>query len=208
MVLFLYPDHEGWIIARINSKIRQHCDILGDIDEVLGKLHVLEEFKQGPFGHYLGLHLPVTIHGKAYQTESITDDQVGYELPGVIPNLDNQETKKKKEQIDSHSKLCPPSVQRTLFLNNESPKTSAKPNGMDDIDPKKVTYKSICGMMTKVLFDVLLKVLPQAVVKDVLPNKGTEKKKNTSKVITKVLYDVLLKVLPQALNDVLPKFLP
>ncbi|KAI9177794.1 hypothetical protein LWI28_019347 [Acer negundo] len=46
----------------------------------------------------------------------------------------------------------------------------------------------------------------QAIVKDVLPTKGT--KKNTSEVITKVLYDVLPKVLRQALNDVLPKVLP
>ncbi|KAK4854686.1 hypothetical protein QYF36_000204 [Acer negundo] len=60
---FLYSDHEGWINTRINSKSRQHCDILSDIDEVLGRLHVSEGFKQGPFGHYLGLHFLVTIHG-------------------------------------------------------------------------------------------------------------------------------------------------
>jgi hypothetical protein len=61
---FLYPDHEGWINARINSKSRGHCNILGDISEILGRLHVLEVFKEGPFGQYLDLHLPVTIHGK------------------------------------------------------------------------------------------------------------------------------------------------
>ncbi|KAI9192773.1 hypothetical protein LWI28_027633 [Acer negundo] len=113
---------------------------------------------------------------QAYQTESITDYQVGCELPIVILDLDNQETKKKKEQIDSHPKSCPPSIQRTLFLNNESLETSAKPNGMDDPSPKEVTYKSMCGMMAKVLFDVLPKVLPHTVVKDVLPNEVTEKK--------------------------------
>ncbi|KAI9173578.1 hypothetical protein LWI28_003321 [Acer negundo] len=120
---------------------------------------------------------------QAYQIESIIDDQVGCELPSVIPDLDNQETKKKKEQIDSLPKLCPPLVQKTLFLNNESPETSAKPNGMDDPD------------------------LKEAIVKDVLPNEGMEIK-NTSEVITKVLYDVLSKVLPLAHNDVLPKVLP
>ncbi|KAI9170191.1 hypothetical protein LWI28_024038 [Acer negundo] len=168
MALFLYPDHEGWINVRINSKSRQHCDILIDIDEVLGKLHVSEEFKQGPFGHYL-VHMTPTpaeqkqayynsidmdfvcssvIHkgctARAYQTVSITDDQ------------------------------------RTLFLNNESPKSSAKPNSMDDPDQKEVTYKSMCRMMTKVLFDVL----------------------------PKALNDMLPKVLPQALNDILSKVKP
>ncbi|KAI9159694.1 hypothetical protein LWI28_001002 [Acer negundo] len=92
-------------------------------------------------------------------------------LPGVIPDLDNQETKKKKEQIDSYPKSRPPSVQRILFPNNKSSETSPNPNRMDDPDPKEVTYKSMRGMMTKVLFDVLPKVLPQAVVKDLLPNK-------------------------------------
>ncbi|KAI9174718.1 hypothetical protein LWI28_021835 [Acer negundo] len=113
---------------------------------------------------------------QTYQIESIIDDQVGCELPGVIPDLDNQETKKKKEQIDSLPKLCPPLVQRTLFLNNESPETSTKPNGMDDPDRKEVTYKSKCVMMTKVFFDVFPKVLPQEIVKDVLPNEGMRKK--------------------------------
>ena len=140
-----------------------------------------------------------------YRTESITDDQVGCELDGGIQHLDNQGTKKKKVQIDTHHKSCPPSVQRTLFPNNECPESAANPNGMDDPDPKEVTYKGMCGMMTKVLSDVLPKVLPPA-VKDVLGNEVTEK--NTSEVITKVLYDVLPKVLPQALNDVLPKVLP
>ncbi|KAI9160391.1 hypothetical protein LWI28_007698 [Acer negundo] len=74
---------------------------------------------------------------------------------------------------------------------------------MNDPDANEVTYKSMCGMMIKVLFDVLPKVLPQPVVKDVFPNESTEK--NTSEVITKVMYDVLPKVLPHALNDVLPK---
>ncbi|KAI9192621.1 hypothetical protein LWI28_025565 [Acer negundo] len=123
---------------------------------------------------------------QAYQTESITDDQVGCELPGVILDLDDQETKKKKGQIDSHPKSCPPSIQRTLFLNNETLETSTNPNGMDDPNPNKVTYKSMCGMMTKVLFDVLPKVLPHAVVKNVLANE----------------------VLPYALNDILSKVMP
>lgn len=143
---------------------------------------------------------------EAYRTESITHDEVGCELPGGIPDSDHQETIKKKQQFDSHHNSCPPSVQTTLFPNNECPETSPNPNGMDDLDPKEVTYKSMCGMMTKVLFDVLPKVLPQAAVKDVLPNDVTEK--NTSEVITKALYDVLPKLLPQALNDVLPKVLP
>ncbi|KAK0594009.1 hypothetical protein LWI29_013218 [Acer saccharum] len=73
---FLYPDNEGWINARIHSKSRQHCNILVDIDKVLGRLHVLEVFKQGPFGHYLGLHLPVTIHGKVLH--SILKRQIEY----------------------------------------------------------------------------------------------------------------------------------
>lgn len=140
------------------------------------------------------------------RTDSITDDQVGCELSGGIPELDNQETENKNEQMDSHHNRAPPSVQRKLFANNESPKTTPNPNGMDDPDSKEVTYKSMCGMMTKVLFDVLPKVLPQAAVKDVLPNEVSEK--NTSEVIRKVLYDVLPKVLPEALNDVLPKVLP
>ncbi|KAI9165423.1 hypothetical protein LWI28_013847 [Acer negundo] len=124
------------------------------------------------------IHRGCTTH--AYQTKSVTDDQVGCELPGAIPDLDNHETKKKKEQIDSYPKSCPPSVQRTLFLNNESPETSAKPNGMDDPVLKEVTYKSMCGMMTKVLFDVL----------------------------PKALNDVLHKVLPHTLNDILLKVMP
>lgn len=73
---FLYPDHEGWRKARINSKTRQHCDMLGPIVEVLGRLQVLEGFKQGPFGQYLGLHLPVTIHGKVLH--SILKRQIEY----------------------------------------------------------------------------------------------------------------------------------
>ena len=104
------------------------------------------------------------------RTESITDDQVGCELSGGLPELDNQETKKKNKQIDSHH--------------------NSKYVWDDD----------------KGLFDVLPKVLPQAAVKDVLPNEVTET--NASEVITKVLYDVLPKVLPQALNDVLSKVLP
>ena len=51
------PDHERWINARINS-------------------HVLEQFKEGPFGHYLGLHLPVTTHGKVLH--SILKRQIEY----------------------------------------------------------------------------------------------------------------------------------
>ena len=67
---------------------------------------------------------------KPYLTESITDDQVGCELPIGILELDNQETKKKNEQIDSHHKSCTPSVQRTLFQNNECTETTSNPNGM------------------------------------------------------------------------------
>ncbi|KAI9174356.1 hypothetical protein LWI28_016075 [Acer negundo] len=226
MALFLYPDHEGLINARINSKSRHHCDILGDIDKVLGKLHISEEFKQGPFGHYLCLHLPVTIHGKVLHSilksltlhylktaihknhkklqpskeanknesasttiESVVDGEGKQESQDTGPfkgNAKNRGRKKNKGKPEpkptitynlSRFLLC---FQRTLFLNNESPETSPKPNGMDDPDPKEVTYKSMCGMMTKELFDVL----------------------------PKALNDVLPKVLPQALNDILPKVMP
>ena len=73
---FLYPDHERWINARINSRGRQHCNIIVDIGNVLGRLNVLEQFKQGPFGHYLDLHLPVTTHGKVLH--SILKRQIKY----------------------------------------------------------------------------------------------------------------------------------
>ena len=73
---FLYPDHERWINARINSRGRQHCNIIVDIGNVLGRLNVLEQFKQGPFGHYLDLHLPVTTHGKVLH--SILKRQIEY----------------------------------------------------------------------------------------------------------------------------------
>ncbi|KAI9153369.1 hypothetical protein LWI28_010317 [Acer negundo] len=119
-------------------------------------------------------------NGKARTATACEGKVCGYSeerRPQVTTKYPNEETKKKKEQTDCHPKLCPPSVQRTLFLNNESSETSAKPNGMDDLDPKEVTYK-------KVLYDVLPKVLPQA------------------------LNDVLPKIIPQALNDNLPKVMP
>ena len=79
----------------------------------------------------------------------------------VFRSWTTRKPKKKNEQIDSHHK---------------SPETTPNPNGVDDPDLKEVTYKSMRGMMIKVLFDVLSKVFPQAVVKDVLPNEVTEKK--------------------------------
>ena len=76
MLTFLYPDHEGWKNARINSRSRHHCNILVDIEKVLGRLQVIEAFKEGPFGHYLGLRLPVTIHAKVLH--SILKRQIKY----------------------------------------------------------------------------------------------------------------------------------